>query len=155
MIKKPLILLTIFPFIFLPTLSNALEIIDSSNITDVVKIARNYGSATLSTQPNGNPKIIGKIDNIPYIIRFRNCMDQTQCEDMNFRVGFLIKPDASIINNWNKAKRFSKAYLDDDNDAILEWDVILYGGITKENMDRSFSYWRLTLAQFTSHIGFK
>ncbi len=120
-----------------------------------MKIARNYGSATVTAQPNGNPKIIGKIDNIPYIIRFRNCAKPNLCQDMNFRVGFLIKPKADTINDWNKNKRFSKAYLDDENDAILEWDIIISGGISKENMDKNFAYWRLTLSQFTAHIGFK
>ena len=155
MIKK-LIAIVFFNIILLqPATLNASELIKSNNIDEIVKIARNYGSATKTVQPNGNPKIIGKIDNIPFSIRFRNCKSVEQCQDMNFRVGFMIKPSLDVINEWNRNKRFSKAYLDETGDVILEWDIIIYGGLTSENLDKNLSYWRLTLTQFTKHIGFK
>ena len=34
------------------------------------------------------------------------------------------------VNEWNKEKRFSRAYLDGDGDANVEWDVDLEGGVT-------------------------
>jgi hypothetical protein len=156
MLKKSysLFLLLLF-FSLQPTISFSQELITSSNLDQIIKIARNFGSATLAKQSDGAPMIIGKIDNIPYRLRFRNCTEQTICQDMNFRVGFLIKPNAEIINSWNKEKRFSKAYLDDDKDAIIEWDVVISGGISSQSLEKTFSYWRLTLSQFTKHIGFK
>lgn len=35
------------------------------------------------------------------------------------------------VNEWNKTKRYSRSYLDDDNDPILELDLDLEGGITR------------------------
>ncbi len=131
------------------------QLVDGTKIDNIVATARQFGSATLSYQTDSNPKIIGKIDNIPYSIRFRNCSDKQICEDINFRVGFLIKPTSDIINQWNKSKRFTRAYLDDEGDAIIEMDIILKGGISEANLSEIFSYWRLSLAGFIKHIGFK
>ena len=34
------------------------------------------------------------------------------------------------INEWNKTKRFSRAYLDSDGDPNVEWDIDLEGGVS-------------------------
>ena len=41
--------------------------------------------------------------------------------------------DASLekVNEWNKTKRYSRTYLDDDSDPTLELDLDLEGGITR------------------------
>jgi len=134
--------------------ANAQELIDGAYIGGIVSAAREFGSATLTSQTDGNPMIAGQIDDIPYSLRFRNCFDNANCEDMNFRVGFLVKPTLEQMNAWNRDKRFSKAYIDAEGDAIIEMDTVLKGGVSKENMREVFSYWRLTLSQFTKHIGF-
>jgi hypothetical protein len=36
------------------------------------------------------------------------------------------------VNEWNKQKRFSRAYLDGDGDANVEWDIDLEGGVTMD-----------------------
>lgn len=38
------------------------------------------------------------------------------------------------VNEWNKKKRFSRAYLDNDGDLIIELDLDLSGGISKERI---------------------
>lgn len=144
-------------FLFIALTSNSAytqELIDGAYIGGIISAAREFGSATLTSQTDGNPMIAGQIDDIPFSLRFRNCFDNANCEDMNFRVGFLVKPTLEQMNTWNRNKRFSKAFLDADGDAIIEMDIILKGGVSRENMREIFSYWRLTLAQFTKHIGF-
>ncbi len=34
------------------------------------------------------------------------------------------------VNEWNKTKRFSRAYLDSDGDPNVEWDIDLEGGVS-------------------------
>lgn len=153
-----IILATLFAVTILPqpviAQKMSQKLVDGTNIDGVIAAARQYGSATRASQKNGNPMITGRIEGIPYTARFRNCPAPNTCEDMNLRVGFLIKPALESINTWNRDKRFTKAYLDADNDAILEMDVILHGGVSTENISEIFSYWRLSLDQFTAHIGF-
>ena len=96
------------------------------------------------------------IAGIPYQLYFMNCTDSTNCEDVQFYSGFLdVKPDLERINAWNRDKRFGKAYLDSDLDAVIEWDVNLEHGLTRENMDAAFSLWWLLLDQYTTYVGAK
>ncbi len=40
--------------------------------------------------------------------------------------------DADDMNTWNRTKRLSRAYIDDDNDSILEADLLANAGYTEE-----------------------
>jgi hypothetical protein len=40
--------------------------------------------------------------------------------------------DAEDMNVWNRTKRLSRAYIDDDNDPVLEADLLANAGYTKE-----------------------
>ena len=59
------------------------------------------------------------------------------------------------INAWNRDKRFGKAYLDSDLDAVIEYDVNLEHGISRENLDSTFQVWSLILKQYADYIGFQ
>jgi hypothetical protein len=134
----------------------AQDIVDGSMVDEILNIAKGYGSASLGTQQNGDPKISGRVEGIPYQVYFYNCTDNANCEDINFYAGFLDnKPDLETINAWNRDKRFGKAYLDSDLDAVIEWDVNLEYGLTRENMDAAFALWWLLLDQYTTYIGAK
>ena len=131
-------------------------IIDGDQLDEIVNVARGYGYATLEKQSNGNPKIEGKIEGVIYHVYFQNCTDNANCEDLNFYAGFLDnKPSLEVINAWNSAKRFARAYLDSDMDAVVEFDLNLEHGVSRANLDAAFSVWSLILDQYTAHIGYK
>jgi hypothetical protein len=50
-----------------------------------------------------------------------------------FYCGVNAKGEVTIqtVNNWNKTKQFSRSYLDDEGDPILELDLDLTGGVTE------------------------
>ena len=39
------------------------------------------------------------------------------------------------INAWNRDTRFGKAFLDEDLDAVIEFDVNLEHGVSRDNLD--------------------
>ena len=43
-----------------------------------------------------------------------------------------IKVDPKKMNEWNKSKRFSRAYMDDDKNPVLEADLDFAGGTTDD-----------------------
>jgi hypothetical protein len=138
------------------TPAHAQTIVDATNPDEIVNIARGYGSASLETQNNGDPKITGRIEGVTYQVFFMNCTDNANCEDLNFYAGFLDnKQTLDVINAWNRDKRFGKAYLDADLDAVIEFDVNLEHGVTRENLDAAFGLWSLILDQYTTYIGYK
>lgn len=134
----------------------AQAIVDGTQVEEILNLARGYGAANLETQSNGDPKLAGKIEGVTYHVFFMNCTDNSNCEDINFYAGFLDnKPSLEMINDWNRDKRFGKAYLDSDLDAVIEFDVNLEYGVTRQNLDAAFSVWSLVLDQFTTYIGHK
>jgi hypothetical protein len=144
-----ILLATAFP-------AQAQRIVDGSNVDEVVKIARGYGTAELEAQSNGDPQIKGEIKGVTYYVTFMNCKENTSCEDVNFYAGFLDnKQTLEVINAWNRDKRFGRAYLDSDLDAVVDFDVNLEYGVTRDNLDAAFAVWSLILDQFTTYIGYK
>ena len=128
----------------------------AANVDEILNAARGYGAATLTTQSNGDPQITGKTDGITYQIYFRNCTDNKNCEDLNFYLGFLdLKPKMEVINDWNLNKRFSRAYLDQDQDACVEMDLDMVKGVSAEYLDSQVGLWTLVVQQFAEHFGFK
>jgi Putative bacterial sensory transduction regulator len=132
-------------------------ILDGNSVDDITNIAKGYGSASLETQSNGAPKVSGRINGVTYTVYFMNCSDAGKdCEDLNFYSGFADnKPTMDLINAWNRDKRFGKAYLDSDLDAVVEFDLNLEHGVTRDNVDAAFELWSLILDQYTTYIGYK
>ncbi len=57
------------------------------------------------------------------------------------------------INNWNRTKRFGKAYLDNDGDPILVMTVNLDYGVTRDNLEDDFNWWTIAIKNFETWIG--
>ena len=132
------------------------QTLTGANTGEILNAARDYGSATLAAQSNGDPQITGKIDGITYQIYFRNCTDNKKCEDLTFYLGFLdLKPTLQLINDWNMNKRFSRAYLDQDQDAVVEMDLDMVKGVSPEYLDSQIGLWTLVVGQFADHVGYK
>lgn len=62
------------------------------------------------------------------------------------------KIDLKKINEWNAGKRFSRAYLDQDGDAVIEWDVDLEGGTTAGALKESIRTYRVGVMTFVRFL---
>jgi capsule polysaccharide export protein KpsC/LpsZ len=62
------------------------------------------------------------------------------------------KMDLKKVNEWNATKRFSRAYLDQDGDAVIEWDVDLEGGTTAGALKESIRTYRLGVMAFVRFL---
>lgn len=131
------------------------QTIDGSATDDILALAQGYGEASLETQANGQPRIAGKVHGVPYQVFFLNCGSGT-CEDLNFYAGFGgIKPAMDSMNAWNRDKRFGRAYLDSDLDAVIEYDINLEYGVARNNLNATFGVWSLVLGQFAEYVGYR
>jgi hypothetical protein len=61
------------------------------------------------------------------------------------------KVTLETINTWNREKRFSRAYIDSDKDAVIESDLDLEGGVTNESIDEFIRTFRTSLKDFIKH----
>lgn len=82
---------------------------------------------------------------------------QGQYTAIQLSTGFSMKQGPSLekINEWNRTKRFARAYLDKEGDPRVEVDLDLEGGATEGAIKELFRTNRAVLAQFTKHIGFR
>ncbi len=84
-------------------------------------------------------------------------MAEIQGEGTDVRLISIIEMEGSQdtkllrVNNWNKEKRFSKAYVDDDGDIVFEHDVDFEKGITQEQLRQSIR--TFSLLAFLFHNG--
>jgi Putative bacterial sensory transduction regulator len=62
------------------------------------------------------------------------------------------KMDLKKMNEWNATKRFSRAYIDQDGDAVIEWDVDLEGGTTAEALKESIRTYRVGVMTFVRFL---
>ena len=130
------------------------ELIDGRDPQAILNIARGYGSATLSTDSQGDPKIEGRIGGKEYLVLFYDCTDNRDCRAIQLWAWFNTKNYTHAnMAEWNQNERFGKAYLDTDGDPNIEWEVNLFGGVTHKNLDDNFDWWRLVLEKFGKFVG--
>jgi hypothetical protein len=80
-----------------------------------------------------------------------------KCESLYLAVPFGMSnpPSLERINAWNREKRFSRAYLLDDGDPVLESNLSLTGGVTLEAVVFFLKFFEENLSQFVTWIGFR
>ncbi|PKL76929.1 MAG: hypothetical protein CVV27_07740 [Candidatus Melainabacteria bacterium HGW-Melainabacteria-1] len=60
--------------------------------------------------------------------------------------------DVKALNEWNKKVRYSRAYLDDDGDVILESDQDLNGGVTIQRVSEFAKSFDISLREFLKRL---
>ena len=66
--------------------------------------------------------------------------------------GFRNKPGLAAVNAWNKSKRFSRAYLDRVNDAVIESDLDFDGGTTVGAIKEFIRTFKLSVTAYARHV---
>lgn len=56
------------------------------------------------------------------------------------------------VNTWNKTKMYSRAYLDDDGDPVLEAEQDLAGGVTEDRLRDFIKTFGVSLATFLNEV---
>ena len=76
--------------------------------------------------------------------------------DMQFYIAFGdVTVSADKMNRWNKAKRFSRAYSDDDKNPALENDLDFAGGVTDDTIKAAIRLFKSSLVKFKSFLNEK
>ena len=69
------------------------------------------------------------------------------------RVRLPSRPNATLVNDWNRIKRGSRAYIDTNDVLVLEADIYAIGGITEQNLQSQIAYFILAVNNFSKHMG--
>jgi hypothetical protein len=115
-------------------------------------------TAKLGTDKVGDPMITSGVSGTTFQIFFYNCTDHKECATVTFHSGYDLNsaPSLERMNEWNRGKRFGRAYLDKENDPILEMDVDLDdGGLSSALFIDNIEFWSSVLADFEKHVGYR
>lgn len=63
-----------------------------------------------------------------------------------------VKVSYEDINEWNRTKHLSRAYLDSDKDPVLESDLLSNGGITNKHVTEFFRVFQGSVKEFREFI---
>lgn len=129
--------------------------ITGNDVDRIAEIARAYGPAERRfDDAEEGPWIRAEIDGIVYTITFLNCQNAANCTSVQFRAWWNSEGAHSVeqMNQWNRDRRFSAAYLDSRDNATIEFDVNLAGGVTAVNFDDTVQWWRAVLTEFRNSV---
>lgn len=96
--------------------------------------------AEIQRNDEGKRRIRTRIGGANVTVFFYTCDRDEACTSIALRAYFddEKKKGSAFANGWNRDKRFTKAYVDADNDANLELDILLRGGVTPKTLRAAF-----------------
>lgn len=108
------------------------ELFDSFTDEQIIEVLENDGYSNVEQVEEG--LVLVEIDGDKYLI-FNDNMDG----DLYTYYG-LSDVDVSYkaINEWNRDYRLSRAYIDEENDPVIESDLLGNAGMTKEQLSEFF-----------------
>ncbi|MGI3184951.1 YbjN domain-containing protein [Nioella aestuarii] len=119
---------------------------------DIMSVAQGFGPAQMETSNSGQPMMTGTIEGNNYGILMYGCEDGA-CDSLQFFASFTTERNGlTLLNQWNEDQRFGAAYVSRSGSVILHWSVNIDFGVSRQNFADSFDIWRLTLAEFSSHL---
>ena len=115
-------------------------------------------AAKLGTDRVGDPMITSGVSGSNFQIFFYNCTEHRDCATVQFHSGYDVRNPVDLpkLNEWNRTKRFARAFLDKENDPILEMDVDLDdGGLSPALFIDNIEFWASILGDFERYIGYR
>ena len=115
-------------------------------------------AAKLGTDRVGDPMITSGVSGTTFQIFFYNCTDHRACATVQFHSGYDLREPVDLpkLNEWNRTKRFARAFLDKENDPILEMDVDLDdGGLSPALFIDNIEFWASLVGDFERDIGYR
>lgn len=101
----------------------------------------------------GDPMITSAMDGSNFRVLFYDCKAE-RCAAVQFATAFDMKQGLTLaqINTWNRQRRFGRAYLDDEMDPFVEYDVDFEVGATTEALGNAVDVWEAVVPAFKKHI---
>lgn len=141
------------------TLPAQAQMVKAQDVQSIVRALEvgGYG-AKVSKDSEGDPMITSTVSGSEFQIFFYNCQNHENCATVQFHSGYDMdgSTQLSLINTWNREQRFGRAYLDAENDPIIEMDIDLDdGGLSQQLFIDNVEFWDSVVALFEKQIGYK
>ena len=131
------------------------QTVTASDPTSIVRALQSAGyKAKLGKDSIGDPEIESASAGSRYFINFYGCTNNRACATVTFVAGWKdTKTTMARINDWNRDKRFSRAYIDKEGDPIMEFDLDLDdGGMSQALFVDNVEFWDASVGAFKAYI---
>lgn len=132
------------------------QLVSGRDPAAIMAIVESQGwPATLVTKEGDDPYIESNRGALKFLILFMNCDEGKNCRTLQYYMGFTDAEGVTTdqLNQWNKEKRFARAYRDDEGDPVLEMDVDLdFAGIPRANVVETFNTWAALMDAFRDFV---
>jgi len=133
------------------------ELVSAKDPVVIRQILEGQGlSVELKESDNGSAYLESNHNGLKFMVYFMNCDENKRnCATIQFFMGFSDAEDTTLeaLNNWNKNKRFARAYRDDESDPVLEMDLDLdFKGLPRENVGEALNTWKSLMDEFRKHV---
>lgn len=95
-------------------------------------------------------------DGVRWTVLGYDCETENGCTELQMHAIFHVAgpEDAmlKLINDWNAANRFTRAYLSHGANAVLEMDIYLRGGQSLKNIREQITIWRQSVRRFSTSM---
>lgn len=131
--------------------------VDAKNPKTLFALAKAEGFAPeMINKKSEAPSFRMSVNGTNSLVLFMDCDDaKTNCKTIQFYAGYSISDvfETDRINQWNRKKRFARAYVDDSGDPVIEMDVDLdFNGLPRENIVESFAIWKSLVSSFGKFV---
>ncbi|MFO7853818.1 MAG: YbjN domain-containing protein [Paracoccaceae bacterium] len=130
--------------------------VSAADPDSVVRALRTLGfRGTRTEDPYGDPMIESSAEGVDFNILFYGCEGNVDCTVIQFRAGFDLEDGTTLaaVNEWNAARIFGKAFLDEENDPFVEMTLEMSRPMPFDTFAANHEWWRAVLAGFQDHIG--
>lgn len=142
-------------YAMLPAAAHA-QLISAADPAAVAKVLQDKGyRAELTKDSEGDPLIKSGAEGASFLLLFFNCTKGKNCATVQFYAGFDREGSYSLekLNEWNRTKRFGRAYRDNEGDPVIEMDVDMDdGGMSKALFEDNVEFWTSLLSSFQQFI---
>ncbi len=127
--------------------SGVIDTLGVESITEALK-SEGYAAATDNPGDGMESTVVWKLDGSKCGI-----MLYDEGHSIQFYVCFSgTSATLDKVNEWNRSKRFSRSYLDEEGDPCLELDLDLAGGITKDRLVDYFKTCTVSFGQWRKDV---
>ncbi|MBX9796238.1 YbjN domain-containing protein [Sphingomonas sp.] len=127
------------------------QMVTSANPESIAAALRDRGfKAKLTTDKEGDPLIESAASGYSFAVLFLGCENHKACSSVQFYAGFTRKGlPQEKINEWNRTKRFGRAYIDRAGDPVVEMDINLEpGGMPASLFADTIDIWEALIDAF-------
>jgi hypothetical protein len=106
--------------------------------------------AQITNDGAGHTIVSSKLGGTKFGVYMFDCNNGKRCGSIQFAAGWPTngKIQVTKVNEWNRTKRWGRAYLDDSGGMWLEFDADLTPGGTYELLNDMFATWKKSVEGF-------